>query len=89
MANNKSGGCCSCLSGLICLVIIVIIFAAAFFVSKYITIDQIGLADKPGILSRFNDSFSQEDTFRSVGMADWKVYDVMMWIIKNGDYAPA
>ena len=89
MANNKSGGCCSCLSGIICLLIVVIIMVAAFFVSKYITVDQIGLADKPGILARFDDKFSQEDTLRSVGMADWKVYDVMMWIIKSGDYVPA
>ena len=86
---RRSGGCCSCLSGIIALVLLVILVVAAIFVSKYISIEQIGLADKPGILSRFSDSYSQEDTFRSVGMANWKVYDVVMWIIKSGEYAPA
>ena len=89
MANNKSGGgCCSCLSGFICLVVIVIILVAAFFVSKYITVEQIGIADTPGILSRFDDSFAQDATLRSEGMENWKVYDVLMWIVKSGNYVP-
>ncbi len=71
------------------LVFLVILLVVAFIVSKYITIEQVGLADKEGILSRFSDTYTQEDTFRSEGMASWKVYDVLMWIVKSGEYAPA
>ena len=90
MANNRPrGGCCNFVSGIISLAVIIVLLVAAFFISKYITIEQVGLADKPGILSRFNDSYAYEDTFRSQGMENWKVYDVLMWIIKSGEYAPA
>ena len=89
MANSKSGnGCCGCVFGII-FALIVIILVAGFFVSKYVTVDQIKIADVPGILSRFSDAYAPEDTLRSIGMADWKVYDVIMWIIKSGDYTPA
>ena len=89
MANNKShGGCCGCVSMIITAVVLIVILVAAFFVSKYITIDQIGLADTPGILSRFSDTYADDATFRSVGMAEWKVYDILMWIVKSGEYSP-
>jgi len=89
MAERRSrSGCCGCVFGAI-VVVVIIVLVAAFFVSKYVTIDQIGIADKPGIVSRFSDSYSDEDTFRTLGMANWKVYDVFMWIIKSGDYSPA
>ena len=86
---RRSGGCCSCVTGIIGLVLIVILVVAAIFVSKYISIDQVGLADTPGILCRFSDSYTQEATFRTEGMEKWKVYDVVMWIIKSGEYTPA
>ena len=90
MAKSKNGGgCCGCLSGIICLVIVVVLLVAAFFISKYITVEQIGLADTTGILSRFDDSYAQDATFRTEGMENWKVYDIMMWIIKSGEYSPA
>ena len=89
MANNKSnGGCCGCVSMIITVVVLIALLVAAFFISKYITIDQIGLADTAGILSRFSDNYSDEATFRTEGMADWKVYDILMWIIKSGEYSP-
>jgi len=89
MANNKSGnGCCGCIFGAIA-ILIVIVLVLGFFVSRYITVEQIGIADTPGILYRFSDTYTQEDTLRSAGLADWKVYDVLMWIIKSGDYTPA
>ena len=53
MANNRPrGGCCNFVSGIISLAVIIVLLVAAFFISKYITIEQVGLADKPGILSR-------------------------------------
>ena len=89
MANNKSSnGCCGCIFGAIA-ILVVIVLVVAFFVSRYVTIEQVGLADTPGILYRFSDTYSPEDTFRSVGMANWKAYDILMWIIKSGEYTPA
>ncbi len=89
MANNKShGGCCGCVSMIITVVVLIALLVAAFFISKYITIDQIGLADTTGILSRFSDAYSPEATFRTEEMADWKVYDILMWIVKSGEYSP-
>ena len=73
----------------ITLAVIVVLIVIAIVISKYITIEQVGLADTQGILSRFSDAYTQEDTFRTAGVADWKVYDVFMWIIKSGDYSPA
>ena len=88
MANNKSSnGCCGCIFGAIA-ILVVIVLVAGFFISKYVTVEQVGLADTPGILSRFSDTYSPEETFRDAGLAGWKVYDVLMWIIKSGDYAP-
>ncbi len=89
MANSKSSsGCCGCVSGII-IAILVLALIVAFFVSKYVTVEQIKLADTPGILSRFSDAYTQEDTFRSQGMEKWKVYDVLLWIMKSGEYTPA
>lgn len=89
MANNKSSsGCFGCLFGVI-LVIVVIVLVAGFFISKYITCDQIGIADKTGILHRFNETYPEEASLRTEGMENWKVYDFIMWIVKSGDYQPA
>ena len=88
MANKSSGGCFGCIFGVI-IVIVIIALIVGFFVSKYVTCDQIGIADKAGILHRFNETYPEEATLRTEGMADWKVYDFMMWIIKSGEYQPA
>ena len=88
MADRKSNGCCGCIFGAIA-VIIVLLLIVGFFVSKYITCEKIGIADTPGILHRFNDTYPNEATLRSEGMENWKVYDFMMWIIKSGNYQPA
>ena len=88
MEKSKSrSGCCGCVFGIIA-VIVVIALVAGFFISKYVTVEQVNLADTPGILHRFNEDYDKDATLRSVGMENWKVYDVIVWIIKSGDYDP-
>lgn len=88
MANKSSNGCFGCVFGII-IALLIIALVVGFFVSKYVTCDQIGIADKDGILHRFNETYPEEATLRTEGMANWKVYDFIMWIIKSGDYVPA
>ena len=92
MAKGNSHSC-GCISAVIVLVVIVVV--AAFLIgSRFITMENLDswgvhIVDQEGLLSQFDsEHFTNEDTLRSQGMASWKVWDVMMWIIKSGDYQP-
>ena len=88
MANKSSNGCCGCIIGAI-VVIVIIVLALCFVASRFVTIEQIGFADKTGILHRFNETYPEEATLRTEGMEGWRVYDFIMWVIKSGNYQPA
>ena len=70
------------------IMLIIIALVLVFLVSRFVTVEQIGLADKEGVLSQFDDSYAETDTFRSLGMANWTAWDMFMWIIKSGNYEP-
>lgn len=88
MARMSQSACCGCIFGIIA-VIVVLALIAGFVLSKIYTIEQVGLADKEGILSNFDEKYAQEDTFRSLGMETWKVWDVIVWIVKSGNHEPS
>lgn len=87
MAQRSQGACCGCIFGIIA-IIVVLALIAGFVLSKLYTIEQVGLADTPGILANFDAKYSQEDTFRTQNMQNWKVWDILVWIVKSGNHEP-
>ena len=87
MASNVSSSCFGCVFGII-VIIVIIALIIGFVLSKIYTIEQVGLADKEGLLSQFDSKYDEKETFRSLGMENWKVWDIIMWIIKSGNYEP-
>ena len=85
MKSNTGNTCCGCFGGIIVLLIILAL-VLGFVISRFVSVDQAGIADQEGILSRFDDKYSESDTLRSQGMENWAVWDFVMWIIKSGDY---
>ncbi|MCI7402022.1 MAG: hypothetical protein MSH40_05035 [Christensenella sp.] len=87
MANSVTSSCFGCVFGIIAIIVIIALILG-FVLSKIYTIEQAGLADREGLLSQFDDKYEQQDTFRSLGMENWKIWDVLLWIIKSGNHEP-
>ena len=87
MANSVTSSCFGCVFGIIAIIVIIALILG-FVLSKIYTIEQAGLADREGLLSQFDDKYEQQDTFRSLGMENWKIWDVILWIIKSGNHKP-
>lgn len=93
---NKTGSsCCGCLIAFV-LIALLLVLIAAFAFSKIFTINEMDskfgttMADQEGILYNFDATkYKETDTFRSIGLDNWKLWDVFVWIIKSGNYTPS